>query len=430
MFIRRLWGWCVGASLWFSLIGTAAADGLTRDGIGAISTGRGGTNIAHSDNGAVILDNPAGLVNFAGQNFAEFGVDTIITRMNYTDPQNSATNALQPLPIPEVAYIYNDEDGRWAAGIRAFAPTGFGASWELNNPIFGPGVHNYRSFGAEAKILPALSYRVTDKLSIGASLGLGVSQVQLYAPFFLQTGPLAGTPALFDLKTTGYTMVWSVGMQYAFNENTTVGAVFNSNSNFGERGYLNSQVVVGPGPMLLPAHYDARLGINFPQSAGIGIKHVINDQHRVSADVVWYGWHDAFDRLGLKLTNGTNPMLNAMVGPSISDSILLNWTDSVSIRTGYEFKATEDDVWRAGYVYHPSPVPSNTLNPLVDGVLTQAVSVGYSHRWESWLLNLAYQYSFSPNRHVTDSLIVGGDYSNSSLQAQAHWISASLVYSF
>lgn len=431
---KRLREWCLFAGLWNCMIGTALADGLTRDGIGAISTGRGGTNIAHSDNGAVINDNPAGLVNFDGPNFAELGVDTVITRLNYSDPLNNANNALQPLPIPELAYIYNDDEGRFAAGIGAFAPTGFGASYELNNPIFGAGLQNYRSFGAEAKILPALSYRVTDKLSIGGTLGLGISQVQLHSPFFVQTGPLSGTPALFDLKTTGYSMVWSVGMQYVIDENTTVGAVYNSNSSFGQEGRLNSQIVAGPGPTLLPANFDARLGITFPQSAGIGIKHVIAEQHRISADVIWYGWHDAFDNLGLRLSNGSNPLLNSLLTalgtPTIHDSIPLNWMDSVSIRTGYEFKATENDVWRAGYVYHPSPAPSNTLNPLIDGILTQAVSVGYSHRWESWMVNLAYQYSFSPNRHVDESLIVGGNFNNSSLQAQAHWISVSLVYSF
>ena len=41
----------------------AAADGLIRDGVGAIPIGRGGTNIAFADNGAVLLDNPAGMVN-------------------------------------------------------------------------------------------------------------------------------------------------------------------------------------------------------------------------------------------------------------------------------------------------------------------------------------------------------------------------------
>ena len=152
---RHLWVWggCVGICL--ALCGKALADGLTRDGVGAISTGRGGTNIAHSDNGAVILDNPAGLVNFQSTHFAEVGIDTIITKLRYTDHLNDTGNTTQPLPIPELAYIYTDEDGQWAAGIGVFAPTGFGAGYMLENPIFGPGTHRYRSFGAVAKILPS-----------------------------------------------------------------------------------------------------------------------------------------------------------------------------------------------------------------------------------------------------------------------------------
>ncbi len=35
------------------------ATGVMLDSIGAVSSGRGGTNIAHSDNGVLIHDNPA-----------------------------------------------------------------------------------------------------------------------------------------------------------------------------------------------------------------------------------------------------------------------------------------------------------------------------------------------------------------------------------
>jgi long-chain fatty acid transport protein len=426
---RHLWVWASCVGIWWVLSGTALADGLSRDGVGAISTGRGGTNIAHSDNGAVILDNPAGLVNFESQNFAEFGVDTIITKLRYDDHLNDVGNSTQPLPIPEIAYIRTSDDGKWAAGIGLFAPTGFGASYQLQDPVFGPGPHRYRSFGAVAKILPALSYRVTDRLSVGGTIGAAISRVELDSPFFLQTGPFAGTPAIFDLRTTGAAMVWSLGLQYDIGESTTIGLAYNSDSNFGLHGKLFSHIV-GLGPMPVPANFDARLSIDFPQTFGVGIKHVINDQHRISADVIYYGWHNAFDALGLRLTNGSNPLLTALLGPTIHDSIALNWSDSVSVRTGYEYKATEDDVWRVGYVYHPSPVPSNTLNPLVDGVLEHAVSLGYSHQWDSWILNLAYQYSFSPVRSVGESILAGGNFDNSRFKAEAHWISISLVHTF
>ena len=38
-------------------------DGVVRDAVGAISTARGGTNLGFTDNAAIILDNPAGMVN-------------------------------------------------------------------------------------------------------------------------------------------------------------------------------------------------------------------------------------------------------------------------------------------------------------------------------------------------------------------------------
>ena len=46
-----------GLGLLLSCSTPAFANGLIRDGVGAVSTGRGGTNIAHSDNGAILLDN-------------------------------------------------------------------------------------------------------------------------------------------------------------------------------------------------------------------------------------------------------------------------------------------------------------------------------------------------------------------------------------
>src|SRR5262245_19663388 len=106
--------WLAWVGLWAALAPVVQAGGLIRDGIGAISMGRGGTNIAHSDNGAVILDNPAGLVNFDGCNFAELGIDTVIPMLHYKDPFNNTNNSTQPLQIPEFALYHTSEDQSWA----------------------------------------------------------------------------------------------------------------------------------------------------------------------------------------------------------------------------------------------------------------------------------------------------------------------------
>jgi long-subunit fatty acid transport protein len=422
-FGRLRWlGWLYGCAV---VCNTALGDGLIRDGIGAISTGRGGTNIAHSDNGAVMLDNPAGIVNFEGRNFAELGVDTLITDLTYSDPQNYTHNSTQPLPIPEIAWYHTSEDKSWAFGIGAFIPAGFSASYQMNNPVFGPGLHRYRSFGAYAKILPGIAFHLTDKLAIGAAFGLGLTRVEIDGPFYMQSGPLAGAPTNFDLTTVGAAPIWNIGLQYTLSEQTTIGLAFNSDANFGAKGDLHAQVL-GLAPFPIASDFNARLAITWPQSLGLGIKHVVAEQHRFSADVIWYGWHNAFDNFGLTLTHASNPLVPMLVGPTIYQSIPANWADTVSVRLGYEFFASKNDTFRLGYVYHPSPVPSNTLNPYLDGVLEHAVSTGYTHRWNNWLFSLAYQYSFGPTRYIKESLIVGNDFANSTFNAQAHWISLSL----
>ena len=66
----------------------ALADGVIHDSVEAISDGRGGTNIAFSDNGGVLLANPAGILNGDGCGLFEVAGDTLITDLHYSNPIN------------------------------------------------------------------------------------------------------------------------------------------------------------------------------------------------------------------------------------------------------------------------------------------------------------------------------------------------------
>src|SRR5207237_711965 len=82
-------------SLFFflALADSVMADGVVFDGIGPITTGRGATNLGFADNAAIIMDNPAGMSNVAGEGLLEGGVDTCIPNLQYSDPQNNAINS-------------------------------------------------------------------------------------------------------------------------------------------------------------------------------------------------------------------------------------------------------------------------------------------------------------------------------------------------
>jgi len=400
------------------------ADGVIRDGIGAISTSRGGTNIAHSDNGAVLLDNPAGLANFGGERFFELGFDTLITDLDYYDADpNNVNGEFMALPLPQVSWFQRSAGGDWVYGIGLFIPAGFTAEYEMTHPLLGP--QEYRSLGALVKILPAVAYQVTDRLSIGASLGAAISHVQLEGPYTGQTLPLQNVPTVMDLDLWGAAPTFSVGAQFQLTSQTTIGLSYQSESRFTLSGDATVDAFM---PGRVTSDFDVEMDKVWPRSLGLGVAHWATERQRVSADVIWFDWSSAFDTFDFRFNGATNPTLQPF--GEIRDTLPLNWHDSVSLRLGYEFFTYRNNVWRAGYVYHRSPVPSTTLNPYLDGVLEHAFSIGHSRQWRCWQLNLAYQYSFGPERHVGQSDILGGDFDNSEFRAQAHWTMFSLLRRF
>lgn len=264
-------------------------DGVIRDGLGAVSIGRGGTNIASADNGEILLDNPAGMVNLEGKGLVDLGVDTLMTDLQYSDLQNPSANAWHdPFPIPEASAIWKSDDGVWAFGMGVFAPAGFAVNWDLEGPPALPGMHDYKSLGAMAKLLPGVAYRVNDRLSVGATLGMGLAHTELQGPYFLQSpGPLQGTPTLMRLFTTGVALSWSVGLQYQLTETTTIGATFESATHYSQTGGANIDVPALPFPSCAPIeqlrrqirHYVARKRGRWPPAEIVREQHFHRRRH-------------------------------------------------------------------------------------------------------------------------------------------------------
>lgn len=402
------------------------ADGVIRDGLGAISSGRGGANIAHSDNGEILLDNPAAMVNIRGQRLFELSADLLLTDLHYRQPPEDDAFALfRPSGLPQLSLIRRTPGGQWAVGLGVFAPAGFGAEYDLTNPLLG--TNRYRSLGALVKVLPGVAYQVTDRLSVGATFGVAATHVELEGPLFLQSGMLRGAPCMLDLQGTGATPTWSTGLQYQLGERTTLGVTYTSESRFHLDGKVTTDVF-GLGPAPVHSDFDARVDLAWPRSVGLGVRHDLCPHRRISADVVWYDWPHAFDTLGLRLTNPTHPAFVPL--GAIQDQFPLYWRDSVSLRLGYEYFFAPCRVLRAGYVYHSNQIPEGTLTPYIPAVLEHAFSVGYGRSWRHWSVDLAYQFSFGADRHVTTSDLVGGDFDGSTIEARAHWIFLSFLRQF
>lgn len=403
------------------------ADG--RDGLGPIPTGRGGANQAFSDNAEMILDNPASMVNVTeGRGLIELGVATATTTGQYSNSFGADVNAkVRPAPGPVLGITRKTPDGQWAFGIGLFAPDSFGADFgEVDTAVFGPSPMSSR--GDSVKLVPAVAYRATDRLALGASLGIGLSYASFNGPQFLQTGPLSGMPILIDARGTGVAPVGAIGMQYQLTDDTRIGATYTTQSNFWLRGATNATFVDG---FPIESRFDSKMRLRWPGNLAFGIKHDLSPRRRIATDLVWTNWSRAFSNFNLILSDPSNPavhtLLNSFGGSlPIHQDLPLNWSNTVTFRFGFETDLGDSNVLRLGYDYQPNPSPNPTFNPYFGGGMQQAFSLGLSHKLRHTTLNAAYQYAFGPARYVGDSTLVGGEFTASTYQADAHYATMSL----
>ncbi|MDZ7619827.1 MAG: outer membrane protein transport protein, partial [Patescibacteria group bacterium] len=359
------------SAVWACLLAAASmalADGVVLNGVTARSIGRGGANIASSDNIGLLLDNPAAAVNIDGAGMSELSVTSVITQFHYSDPDNPRLFDTRIVPLPQMGLVRKSEDGQWAYGLGVFAPAGFSEKYAMQGPAPLDGLRYYSTFGALVKVLPGVAYRVTDRLSVGGTLGVGISYISLKGPYFIQgPSPLAGTPTMLDTHGTGAAMVWSFGMQFALTEATSVGVTYQSESRFHLDG--NTHVAI---PAFGESSYKSKTDITWPQSVGMGVRHALCPCRIVSADVIWYNWSQAFDDLGIHLSEPSNQMF-----PPLNEQVPLNWRDTVSMRLGYERILDGGRTLRFGYVYHRDPIPESTLTPYIQATLEHGFSAGY-----------------------------------------------------
>ena len=100
----------------------------------------------------------------------------------------------------------------------------------------------------------------------------------------------------------------------------------------------------------LPPDGEASGSLTLPFVLNIGLSDVIMDGDlRISAEVALTHW-ESYEELRFTLPDGTDA-----VSPK-------NWNNTATYRFGAEYKAAENIMVRAGYVFDMTPVPSATLD--------------------------------------------------------------------
>ena len=283
------------------------ADGLIRDGMGAISAGRGGTNLGFADNGTVLHDNVAGLVNMQSCSLIECGGDLLFTNIDYAEAGGVSDYRQDAVPMGHLSVAKRlNEDV--AVGLGIFTPGGFATKSVMPGPFPFAGERTYKSFGALARILPGVSLRMTERWSLGFTAGVAANHMEVEGPYTLQSGAVAGTPTLLDIQGTGAAFSWSIGMQYRLSDRTTLGVNYQSENRFELDGSAKTELPI-PGIGFVQSAFDATTRVVWPQAIAAGLRHELSPRTVGAVDLVFHNWQRAFDQFEIQLTDATNPIV-------------------------------------------------------------------------------------------------------------------------
>jgi long-chain fatty acid transport protein len=208
---------------------TTFAAGVDLTGVGARASAMGGNFRSIANDWSAMYWNPAGLSYTEGLG-AGFSVEFVMPRAKYTvgnshyynmtgnnnykqfsaSYQNERSAEPQNFVVPSGGVTYNM--GRLAFGLGVWAPFGLGSKWDLlqtqkNNLGSVPGVIDdeynpaYPNFEYESNmqvidIHPTVSFKISDKLSIGVGGSFVMADIAIRQPAFL------ANPYLYNSQLT------------------------------------------------------------------------------------------------------------------------------------------------------------------------------------------------------------------------------------
>jgi long-chain fatty acid transport protein len=178
------------------------------------------------------------------------------------------------------------------------------------------------------------------------------------------------------------------------------------------------------------AEYDLDVKLKFPQTVGFGAMVRVADNYRISFDLEWVNWKNAFDKMTLTMKNGSSANINTMLGNNGAFSLEfpMNWEDAYCVRLGMECDASNALTLRIGGAFGSNPVPASTVFPVFPAIVENHLTLGVSYRVSDPLtVHCAYERAFPLTESGATPSIIAQEYSGSrsTLQENIYHLSVS-----
>ncbi len=332
--------------------GSAVASGFQVLLQGNRETAMGNVGVGLRPAASSIFFNP-GAISMMKENGVSVGVSGIFANNSYyaSDLENSTYTSKTDNPMGTPFHLYGAfgaEDSNLKFGLGVYTPYGSQVDWEEG----WRGEQLLDEITLQAIFVqPTISYRINDKLSIGAGFVYMFGSVNLQRS--LPIASAQGQSSLeLDGSANGYG--YNLGVYFMPTDKLTLG--------FNYRSKVDAKVEGGDAIFHnIPAaamgqfqadKFDAKLPL--PSNTTLGAAYMPSDRLTVSAEVSVVGW-SAYESLTFDF--------NGEVNGSRSSSSPRNYEDAWVFRLGGEYMATTDLAVRAGIYYDQTPVQEGYMTP-------------------------------------------------------------------
>lgn len=314
------------------------------------SSGMGHTGTGLRLGAASGFFNPGALA--FGNTEISIGIHLIRANINYREfePGIYSANSQSGIGTPFAAHISFKPNGtsKFVFGLSVYTPFGSGISYADD----WKGQFLLREMALRTIFYQGtISYRVNEKLGIGAAYVFGTGEFSLRRGIPVQY--IDGSYGEANLSGAGRGHGINVGVFYQIADNISLGASYRSGVQVNLKGGTAKFDV----PSSLSANFpettfDSRIRLPRVFNWGIGID--VSERTTLSFDVNYVAW-SSYDTLGFDFEDNTEQLQDAN-SPRLYKNVLI-------ARTGIEHNLSKDITVRAGAYYDFTPVQDGYMTP-------------------------------------------------------------------
>lgn len=312
--------------------------------------GMGGAGNALPLDAASVFFNP-GSVSFLKESSVNIGFTPTFANTLFEDANTTSigrTNSPMGTPFSVYAVYRKNEESKFFYGLGIYTP--FGSTIQYEDEWTG----RFALTKLQLKsifIQPTVSYKLNDKIGIGAGFVYTIGNVNLQKDIPVQDADGTYGHAELDGKASGFG--YNVGLFVQATEKLNIGLSY--------RSKVNMEVAEGTATFTVPSSLTANFpsgtfssALPLPQVATLGLAYKLNEKLAFALDVNYVGWK-AYDTLAFDYAQNTASLIDTKSAR--------NYKNTLAFRLGANYALTENLDARLGLAYGLTPVQNGYVTP-------------------------------------------------------------------